>query len=233
MAMVFNGTTQYLQSPGSATPLDGLTEQTVMCWIKPSSDITNLQAAVFRQRGTGFGDCLWLGINGGSYNVFQTLTFAGFSINAGTPVAGKWQHIAYVFEGQGGSLYLDGVLAGSGSGSGTIPGTARPLTIAANFDDASTPSSLLAGSLEDVRIYNRVLGVNEIATIFAGRGKDGIVSGLLCRLGLNEQAPGVVPTVIPNVQGDTSLSMTVITASPTYVDGVTVPRSRTPVRLQR
>jgi hypothetical protein len=50
--------------------------------------------------------------------------------------------------------------------------------------------------LEDVRLYNRALTDNEIATIAACRGTDGIVSGLVARWLAIEGAPGTTVTTV-------------------------------------
>ena len=47
------------------------------------------------------------------------------------------------------------------------------------------------GKIEDVRIYNRALGQDELKTIHASRGHDGIVDGLVSRWLLNEGAEGI------------------------------------------
>jgi hypothetical protein len=51
---------------------------------------------------------------------------------------------------------------------------------------------------EDVRVYTRALSPNELETIFAAQGVDGIASGLHFKWGLNENAPGVTVPVSGN-----------------------------------
>ena len=46
------------------------------------------------------------------------------------------------------------------------------------------------GKMADVRFYNRILSADEVATIYACRGHDGIVSGLVGRWKLDELAAG-------------------------------------------
>jgi hypothetical protein len=50
------------------------------------------------------------------------------------------------------------------------------------------------GRIGDVRLYNRALSAEEMQTVHAARGTDGIVDGLISRWPLNEQAPGVLAT---------------------------------------
>ena len=47
------------------------------------------------------------------------------------------------------------------------------------------------GQLDDLRVYDRSLGMSEIDTIIGARGRDGIVDGLQSRWLFNDAAPGV------------------------------------------
>jgi hypothetical protein len=107
----------------------------------------------------------------------------------------KWTHIAVVSEGAGGSykaIYLDGVLANSDSGSSSGPSSSLSTLCIGAINDP-TPR-YHDGILDDVRIYNRVLSAEEVATIYSAvqtAGHDGIVNGLVARYTLSEGAPGV------------------------------------------
>lgn len=78
-------------------------------------------------------------------------------------------------------------------------------------------TTLLTGNMEDMRIYNRILSPQEVSTIYAARGVDGIVSGLLHRYPLDDRAPGATAAGAVDV---TNNSVPVATNLPTFAAGV-------------
>lgn len=228
MALSFSGGNYWYTQEGP-TALDGLSTYTAMCWARPER-LSGFQACFSRQSGTGSGETIWLGFNGTSVNTFISLTTAGFAITSGAGTIAAWQHIAVTLNTSAspmGRLYLNATQTGTGSGTGTLPVTTRGLMVGGNNNVAGISlADAFQGAVEDIRIYNRVLGEAELQTIVAGKGKDSIVSGLLCRLALNEQPSGIVGSIIPNYSGDSQLSLITQSGSPPYIDGITVPRSR-------
>lgn len=227
MALSFNGSNYwYTQENPSAL---NVTAYTAMCWARPGR-LSSFQACFSRQVGTGSGESIWLGYNGTNVNTFISMTTTSFSITAGTGVVGTWQHLAVSFNqslSPMARLYLNGSQVGTGSGVGTLPATTRELMVGGNNNVAGLSlADSFQGLVDDIRIYNRVMGEQELSTIIAGRGKDGIVSGLLCRYALNELGPGLVGTIIPNLANDPQLSLILQSGSPTYAEGTTVSRSR-------
>jgi Concanavalin A-like lectin/glucanases superfamily len=79
-----------------------------------------------------------------------------------TPASG-WHHLAYTFDGTTHRLYLDG---GTATTSTVAPDTGAPTSVWIGTYNGG--SELWAGSLDDVRIYSRVLGATEIAALAAG-----------------------------------------------------------------
>lgn len=233
MALSFNGG-NYFYTQENPGVLDGLTEYTAMCWARPLR-LSSFQACFSRQVATGSGETIWVGFNGTSYNTFISLSGGGFSITAGAPVLGQWVHIAVAFNQSPTAralMYINGSFLAAGTGTGTLPATTRGLFIAGN-NNGGTPISLadsFQGELEDVRIYDRVLGPGTLNTIVAGKGKDGIYSGLLCLYGMigpNGQTPPSVPNLAPNP----TLNLITQANNPTFVPGITVARGRPTPRV--
>jgi len=65
-------------------------------------------------------------------------------------------------------------------------GTPSTASLQIGFRPGAPITGYLSAYVEDVRIYNRVLSANEVSTIYACKGVDGIVHGLLHRWLLDE-----------------------------------------------
>ena len=80
-------------------------------------------------------------------------------------------------------IYINGVLDNSGSDNDGVP-PSDTLTI--GHRTGAPGDEYYDGFIEDMRIYNRVLSANEIATIYGCNGLDVIVHGLLHRWIMSE-----------------------------------------------
>ncbi len=139
-----------------------------------------------RARNRGFG----LAVVGDGYVVGG----AGSGLEASVNVAsgpgyndGVWHHAALVREAKGElRLYVDGVLQGEAEGpTGTLA--------AADFLDLGTPSqtkggSPFAGSLDELRVFNRALTEREIRALHVGVESGGAGLALASRLGGRESS---------------------------------------------
>lgn len=150
----------------------------------------------------------------------------------------EWQHIACVvyFTTRLGIIYRNGVElpyapAGRNFGSMTAGNTSntqvKAVAVGANEDFIS---GFWNGDIEDVRFYNRALGVDEIRSIYAGMGVDGIVSGLEARYPLNDGGIGQAVVQCANVADFTRAPLTVRAGAPTFIDGIIRgPRNRSSI----
>jgi hypothetical protein len=110
--------------------------------------------------------------------------------------AGQRVHVAGVwnFTQRVGRIYLDGGNLENTAGiftnmtAGNTSNTAS--ATAAVGSDAAGTAQAWVGNIEDVRIYNRALGPNEILEIFTRRGNDNIVDGLFARWLLGDLGAG-------------------------------------------
>jgi hypothetical protein len=71
---------------------------------------------------------------------------------------GKWSHLATSYDGATVRLYLNGALIGSKAVTGGIAGGTGPLRIGGN----GIWGEYFHGSIDEVRVYNRALTVDEI-----------------------------------------------------------------------
>jgi type II secretory pathway pseudopilin PulG len=86
-----------------------------------------------------------------------------------TPVNnGQWHHVAAVRTGNTVELFVDGNSQGKGSGAqagGAITTNVRAIGCEVYWDCGGDESCSLAGTIDDVRIYNRALTAAEIAQL--------------------------------------------------------------------
>lgn len=87
-------------------------------------------------------------------------------VNLPAPSAGEWHHLAATYDADSGivRLYLDGALAREETIGAFEPQTSFDLYLGAR---PGQPGAHFAGTIDEVRIYNRVLAPHEIASLAA------------------------------------------------------------------
>jgi len=106
-------------------------------------------------RGPGDGDSIHFGANG-----------TGANLNANTVVTtDTWRHVASVYDGSNKIVYIDGAEDARLASTGSIDTSSYNLFIGANSQQSSRN---LTGLVDDVRIYNRVLTLDEIKQAMRG-----------------------------------------------------------------
>jgi len=173
----------------------GTGDFSIMGWIKTT---TSSKGTIIGKGQEGGGENYGLYINiGGSVKValfmFDGSSYEFVQTLDGSALDGKWHHIAGVRNGTTIYLYIDGVEIDSDTiGAGyDLDTSIKPALIGA-MSFSSGILFDLDGEIDDCRIYNRGLSAAEIQTIYAARGADGIVDGLVGEWRLNEQSPGTV-----------------------------------------
>ena len=168
-ALSFNGTTQYVDIPSSAS-IDLTGSSTFEAWVKVT-DYLNTNTILSKTTSAGAAN-----------NTFELRTevttgklqFGGFDTAARTVSTssavptGVWTHVAAVKTGGSVKLYIGGRLLGQGSVSTTAT-NARPLKLGARDDLAN----FFKGSIDDVRLYARALTDSEVAGDFTA-GSNGL-----------------------------------------------------------
>jgi len=177
-AYSFNGVDSYIEC--SNDPRLGVhvgVDMTVSTWVKPvrlspAPFIVQQIISKYRYFVPENSD-FFVGLNLIADETVQpkTITVTGMGFDAVTgdhPRLDKWSHIAVVFRGTVGdaSLYLDGKLVGAG------PLTYNPVPSPENLWIGRAPAGLspgeenvFAGSIDDVRIYERTLKPDEIKAL--------------------------------------------------------------------
>jgi len=173
-ALEFDGVSNGVRVPASAL-LDLTSNTTMSVWVCPAGgNSTGTQVVVARQGGFG------LQLTGRRPEV----RIPGFSpevVSApGTLAAGEWAQLTVGFSGNKVTLYVDGEEAVATNLAGVAVGLSTPLGIGR---DVSATDCLFTGMMDDVRIYDRLLGPDEVRELYAlGADPDGDTSGTLDEL---------------------------------------------------
>ncbi len=209
-------------------------EMSISAWVFLDSDVGPNDARVISKgTGTGADDVPW------ALRISASSDRAQFSVRKGgtgqitslsgvaTLGQGVWHHLVGVCEDDELRIYQNNVLENAQAiTAGDIDTNADETWIG---DQPTSNNRPLDGRIADLRVYDAVLSVDRIASIFHGQGRDGDVDDLLYRWLLNEGAPGAVIGVgdIVNV-GPSALANGDGSGSPTWsTDEVVNYRRRT------
>lgn len=203
--MEFDGGTDAinLASAGSIDSLNGAAGAAMMAWVNNdgNDDDTYISLSIGGV-ATDTERCLLGGQGKGGNTENESRAPDGGAqkaVSVGGPATNTWVLLGLRTNVAGDAIYVDqgGVqLASSlavGFGAGTFSATNSASGALMAMPKAD--SKQRDGEMDDARIYNRFLSQNEIQTIHACRGHDGIRAGLSRNYRLFEGAPGVVPAV--------------------------------------
>jgi hypothetical protein len=145
---------------------------TMAAWIYVDGTITDYATAISRQIGTTYGQHYHLSINVDQRPaVFITTPASGqVFVASPTPVPQKtWVHIAGTYDGATARLYVNGVEVASAPVTGPFAAETNPVILSGN-GNAGGPNYTeeIPGRLDDVMLYRRALGPDEIARLKSG-----------------------------------------------------------------
>ena len=160
-ALHFDGEDDWVEVPHNEILNPANDEISVALWVNSER---------YNSSGEGWGGIM--GKNGPrTYCLFTTsagnlhFTSSAGTVSADTFPLDEWVHLAVALTGGQHNYYINGEAAGTG-GSGIVPpDNTSPLTIG-NITDANRK---FLGMLDDVRVYNRGLTIDELPDIMAGR----------------------------------------------------------------
>jgi hypothetical protein len=122
---------------------------TVEAWLR-ASDLKGRRGLVNKTETSEFG--IFVSDGKPAFCMFAGPRYANANALEGALVPDRWQHVAGTFDGQESRIYIDGVLAGSGKGSGERKRNTHPLFIGADPDSVGKPGSFFEGLIDEVRI---------------------------------------------------------------------------------
>jgi hypothetical protein len=166
-ALQFNGTDCYV-NVGQGASLK-ITSGVTMCyWIKTpgfgstswAGIIGNGDGAWRMSRSASTGNALHMGVGG------ATVSGNAYFDGSKTVTDNEWHHGAGVFDGTHATIYVDGVQDVQISATGQLASSTYDVVIGTNAQYLT--SRLFTGMLDDVRIYNRGLTVDELKIVMSG-----------------------------------------------------------------
>ncbi|MCP3684817.1 MAG: hypothetical protein GY861_19285, partial [bacterium] len=152
---------------GNDASLNITTKLTVEAWAKATVDMESSHGIVSKRDG-------WR--SKVSYSIYEnwgTDTIVFQVSNNGTdfgtvnsnfhPVKDEWFHVVGVYDGSEMRFYIDGVLRGTTAYSGNIYNSSTPVLIGRHY---ASSSEYWNGSIDEVKVWNRVLSAEEINASF-------------------------------------------------------------------
>lgn len=167
----FNGTTDYINIGAGKYAFTNTTPFSGSAWIKTTST-GNLTIMSNINLASSAG---WYAqISSGGLRYFMTNSGLTSTINLLGPTAindGKWHHITFTNDGShtaaGIKLYVDGRSESPTVFSNSDPGALTDYALKVGvYDLVGTPFAFFSGSLDDVRVYNRVLSAKEVQSLY-------------------------------------------------------------------
>jgi hypothetical protein len=161
-AAQFNGMSSYVSIPRSVTD-----DFTVAMWVRTTDTAGTAGAQWWNGKGLVDGE-----VNGGGADWGTAIVNGKFVLGIGstggdTTIASSlnindntWHHVAATRNNTSGAMavYVDGVLRGSGTG----PTGSRTFPASLRIGSLQTGNNFLLGTLDDVRLYDRILTSGEI-----------------------------------------------------------------------
>lgn len=199
-ALNFDGDDDYVSIPhsNSLNPGTGLTIET---WVYPTDGVTPSQSVVGKSsqsvRGYIFPrtDDGWK-----SFSFYVHLVGQGWNIiSASYPSVNEWHHVAATYDGFVMKIYLDGELKATKEVIGTISSNENAVSIGTQ---PGFSSEFFAGSVDEVRIWNRPLDECEIDNNMSCQINPAIQTGLAAYYRFNKGLIGVNNLNITTVEDE-------------------------------
>ena len=168
------GSNQWLQT--SETTAFDTSNVTVCSWVYRTASATN-PTIVSHSDASITSNGMWLLAFGNgqrprfivAMNSTTNILFATNDVSYNS-----WNHICGTYDGVTQKIYVNGVLDGSASLSGSLPAVSTPLTIGARSNGSTASDNQY---IDEIKVYNRALRSDEILAEYTAQNA-GIVSGI-------------------------------------------------------
>lgn len=168
-AMFFNESDGFIDV-GNVSALQLTSKISISVWVNANGNQNGWDTIVNKWEddtttnadGIGFG--YYLGLNPDGLTLRWNVTSQSIQINNPFPI-NEWTHIVVTFDGDSLKLYLNGILESQENVSGITLTNNAPFKIGrqSDLDDGTTGFN---GGIDDIRVYNRALSLNEIEMLF-------------------------------------------------------------------
>ena len=165
-AFSFDGVNQFVSITDSPSlrPKD----LTIETWVKFSS-VPSMAIIAAKTLGSVYGDSFFLDLEYGKLNggVGDNSGFGKIMSYPFIPELNAWYHLTYTFDDstKTQALYINGQQVATGTQATSIAYDSHPVLIGADINSES-PGYYFPGLIDEVKIYNRSLSVDEIAAIY-------------------------------------------------------------------
>jgi hypothetical protein len=194
--VTFDGTNDYIDIGSSSTLADNLSRFSVSTWFKTSAtDCVTVNCAIVSKLSTGSTNTGVGWLLSGNYNGNSLMGQIWFFVQGPTGSYwrsrytvnqyndGQWHHALVTFDNSTIVIYIDGVAVDLSADDGGALGS---FSNAANVRiGADTDGSYFPGSVDEVRIYDRVLSAEEAAKLYKTTVPDDPDTGLKGYWGFN------------------------------------------------
>ncbi|NNK88635.1 MAG: T9SS type A sorting domain-containing protein, partial [Flavobacteriaceae bacterium] len=167
------------------------TEFTVSAWIKrePGSE----SSSILSKRDAAYTEGYDLRLDGAGRIEMSWKNGSTESITSNVAIpTNKWHHIAVIYNGGQADMYIDGVLSNS---QAMTPPTATDQSFYLAAAGKNTPVAFYHGNIDEVRIWNRALTVDQMRFIMNQEIEDngGFVSGKELPTTITKNEVGSIP----------------------------------------
>jgi hypothetical protein len=166
-ALQFNGTNSYVLVDGVGTALQLVGVPYTICWWQKWDGLTaSHQDVICMDDGADYSGGYQVYILGGTSGMYALHNTGAVDVwqVAQLPV-GSWHFYAITFDGDTRWFYIDGVLTGSRPTTALLSDNDDPLVFGAVHLQDGRFVNFFKGALDDIRIYERALGGDEIAAL--------------------------------------------------------------------
>jgi len=221
---LFNGTGAYINCDNDASLNFGTTDFSLSVWFK-CSNVGTIAPIIGKYSGNS-GYLVWCRDDGsfdgaihvqsqqysGGWQRRTSLTYStGWNDN-------NWHHVVTTFNGNTPLIYIDGGLQ---SGTADSSGTRPDLDNTGDFLLGTFSTNYLNGTIDDVRIYHRILSADEADSLYQGNS----ISSDSLKLQLSFDLPDSLLHFVINPNGNPSYTRFAVQDSVTgyYIDATSEP----------
>ena len=165
-AGVFNGSSSRINLPSN--PINGLSSVSFSFWIKPN-DIASYQYVLSFINSVDGWNGLGIRItNTGKIQVVRANSGAVTTTENSTTTLSLnvWQHVAVSVQQSGAVIYINGSPDGTFSSTPFTTNNTGSFDIGMNEYASGATQAFTNGSIDQVRIFNRVITANEVTTLY-------------------------------------------------------------------
>lgn len=184
----FDKVNDFVQVPNASQWVSGSNQLSLTGWFYCDA-LAYGQGYMGFRAGSGTAEFYLIQLNTGvmECRIVTTAGFFEYVSPANTVIPQVWQHIAWIYDGTSIKLYVNGVLKGSSSASGSFVGTTVSFGIGKSI--LGGYDFVYGGRIDEVSVWNKALTQTEIQNIMANE-LTGTESNLQMYYKFNQGVPG-------------------------------------------